>query len=46
VTVGISPIGMKVKRLYARPNEMIRIKVPREKLKDVAGPIEVGIVER
>ena len=46
VTIGISPVEMYVKRLYARPNEMIRVKVPREKLKRVTGPIEVSIRER
>jgi len=37
---------MRLKRLYARPNEMIRFKVSRDKLKDVTGPIEVSITER
>ena len=46
VTIGISPVEMYVKRLYARPNEMIRVKVAREKLKRVTGPIEVSIRER
>ena len=46
VSIHIAPVGMRVKRLYARPNEMIRVKVPRDRLKDVAGPIEVSIAER
>jgi NADPH-dependent 2,4-dienoyl-CoA reductase/sulfur reductase-like enzyme len=46
VTIGISPIEMYVKRLYARPNEMIRVKVSREKLKKVTRSIEVNIRER
>ena len=46
VTIGISPVEMYIKRLYARPNEMIRVKVAREKLKKVTGPIEVSITER
>jgi NADPH-dependent 2,4-dienoyl-CoA reductase/sulfur reductase-like enzyme len=46
VTIGISPVEMYIKRLYARPNEMIRVKVAREKLKKVTGPIEVNIRER
>jgi len=46
VTIGVSPVEMYIKRLYARPNEMIRVKVAREKLKRVTGPIEVSITER
>jgi len=46
VTIGVSPVEMYVKRLYARPNEMIRVKVSREKLKKVTGSIEVSITER
>jgi len=46
VTIGISPVEMYIKRLYARPNEMIKVKVAREKLKKVSGPIEVSIRER
>jgi len=45
VRIEISPLGLRLKRPYARPNEMIRVKVPREKLKDVTGPIEVNIRE-
>jgi thioredoxin reductase len=45
VRIEISPLGLRMKRPYARPNEMIRVKVPREKLKDVTGPIEVIIRE-
>ena len=46
VTIGVSPVEMHIKRLYARPNEMIRVKVAREKLEKVSGPIEVSIRER
>jgi thioredoxin reductase len=46
VTIDISPPGMHYKRLYARPNEMIRVKVSRDKLKDITGSIEVNITER
>ena len=46
VTLGVSPVEMHIKRLYARPNEMIRVKVAREKLEKVTGPIEVSIRER
>ncbi|TET13833.1 MAG: NAD(P)/FAD-dependent oxidoreductase [Dehalococcoidia bacterium] len=45
VRIDISPLGLRIKRPYARPNEMIRVKVPKEKLKDVTGPIEVNIRE-
>jgi len=46
VTIDISPPGMHYKRLYARPNEMIRVKVSRDKLKDITESIEVNITER
>jgi NADPH-dependent 2,4-dienoyl-CoA reductase/sulfur reductase-like enzyme len=46
VALSIAPVGISVKRLYARPNEMIRVKVAREKLKKVTGAIEVSITER
>ena len=46
VTIDISPLGMHYKRLYARPNEMIRVKVSRDKLKDITESIEVNITER
>ncbi len=45
VVIGISPLDMRVKRPFARPNEMIRVKVPKERLKDVSGSIEVNITE-
>jgi len=46
VSLGIAPVGISIKRLYARPNEMIRVKVAKEKLKKVSGAIEVSIRER
>jgi NADPH-dependent 2,4-dienoyl-CoA reductase/sulfur reductase-like enzyme len=46
VTIDVSPVEIHIKRLYARPNEMIRLKVAREKLERVSGPIEVSIRER
>ncbi|MBE0480460.1 MAG: FAD-dependent oxidoreductase [Dehalococcoidia bacterium] len=45
VRVAVDPPGMRVKRQYARPNEMIRVKVPGDKLKDVKNDIEIAIVE-
>lgn len=46
VALSIAPVDISIKRLYARPNEMIRVKVAREKLEKVTGPIEVSIRER
>jgi len=46
VNIELSPAGIRLKRLYARPNEMVRLKVPRNKLKDIAEPITVSITER
>lgn len=46
VRICINPLELRIKRPYARPNEMIRVKVMKEKLKDVKGPVKVDIVER
>jgi len=46
VRIDISPLEMHFKKLYARPNEMIRLKVPKDRLKDITEPIEVDITER
>ena len=46
LSINISPLEMHIKKLYARPNEMIRVKVPRDKLKDITESIEVNITER
>jgi thioredoxin reductase len=46
VTVEVTPAGSRVNRLYARPNEMLRIKVPKEKLAEVKQPIMVSIREK
>jgi NADPH-dependent 2,4-dienoyl-CoA reductase/sulfur reductase-like enzyme len=46
VKIDISPLEMHFKKLYARPNEMIRVKVPKDRLKDITEPIEVNITER
>lgn len=46
VNIELSPPGIRLKRLYARPNEMIRLKVSRDKLKDITGPIKLSITER
>ena len=44
--IDISPLDMHFKRLYARPNEMIRVKVPKDRLKDITESVEVNITER
>jgi pyruvate/2-oxoglutarate dehydrogenase complex dihydrolipoamide dehydrogenase (E3) component len=46
VRIDISPLEMHFKKLYARPNEMIRVKVPRDKLRGITESIEVSITER
>jgi NADPH-dependent 2,4-dienoyl-CoA reductase/sulfur reductase-like enzyme len=46
VSVQIAPIGMRVKRLYARPNEMIKLKVPRDRLRETTETLTASIVER
>jgi len=46
VTVEVSPPGSEINRLYARPNEMLRMKVPKEKLAEVNQPIRVSIREK
>ena len=46
VTIEVTPPGSKINRLYARPNEMLRVKVPKEKLADIKHPIRVSIREK
>jgi hypothetical protein len=46
VKIDISPLETHIKKLYARPNEMIRVKVPKHKLEGVTESIEVTITER
>ena len=46
VTVEVTPPGSTLNRPYARPNEMLRVKIPREKLADVKQPIRVSIREK
>jgi NADPH-dependent 2,4-dienoyl-CoA reductase/sulfur reductase-like enzyme len=46
VTIEVTPPGSNINRLYARPNEMLRVKVPKEKLADVKQPIMVSIREK
>jgi hypothetical protein len=46
VTVELTPPGSRINRPYARPNEMLRVKIPREKLADIKQPIGVSIREK
>jgi thioredoxin reductase len=46
VTIEVTPPGSKINRLYARPNEMLRVKIPKEKLAEVKQPISVSIREK
>ena len=46
VQINVSPLNLHFKKLYARPNEMIRVKVPRGRLKETREPIQVSITER
>jgi len=46
VTIEITPPGSIINRLYARPNEMLRMKIPKEKLAEVKQPIMVNIREK
>jgi NADPH-dependent 2,4-dienoyl-CoA reductase/sulfur reductase-like enzyme len=45
IVIEVSPLELKIKRPYARPNEMIRAKVPKERLTDVIKPIKISIRE-
>jgi NADPH-dependent 2,4-dienoyl-CoA reductase/sulfur reductase-like enzyme len=46
VTIEVTPPGSKINRLYARPNEMLRVKVSKEKLAEVKQPVMVSIREK
>lgn len=46
VTIEVTPPGSKINRLYARPNEMLRVKIPKEKLAEVKRQIMVSIREK
>jgi len=46
VTVEVAPPGSKINRPYARPNEMLRVKIPKGKLAGVKQPIRVNIREK
>jgi NADPH-dependent 2,4-dienoyl-CoA reductase/sulfur reductase-like enzyme len=46
VKIDISPTEMHFKKLYARPNEMIKLKIPKEKLKGTTESLVITITER
>lgn len=46
VTVEVSPPGSRITRPYARPNEMLRVRIPGAKLAEVRHPLKVSIREK
>jgi NADPH-dependent 2,4-dienoyl-CoA reductase/sulfur reductase-like enzyme len=46
VTIEVAPPGSRINRLYARPNEMLKVKVNKGKLAEVKQPIRVSIREK
>jgi len=46
VTIDIEPPGLRINRPYARPNEMLRLKIPKGKLAEAKQPIKVSIREK
>lgn len=46
VTIEVAPLGSKINRPYARPNEMLRVKVSKGKIAEVKQPIRVSIREK
>lgn len=46
LTIEVAPPGSRINRPYARPNEMLRVRVPKEKLAEVKRPITVSIREK
>ncbi|MCD6427187.1 MAG: FAD-dependent oxidoreductase [Caldisericaceae bacterium] len=45
VFVRLSPCGIRKRQLYARPAEMIRIEIPKEKLINLQGDITISVEE-
>ena len=43
ISIELEPLRSKTTRPYARPNEMLRVRIPRDKLAGVEGPITVSI---
>lgn len=46
VTIEVAPLGSRINRPYARPNEMLRLKIPKGKLAEAKQPIKVSIREK
>ena len=46
VIIEVTPPGSRFNRLYARPNEMLRVKILRDKLAEVKQPIRVSLREK
>ncbi len=46
VVIEVSPLGSRINRPYARPNEMLRVRIPKEKLVGVKQPVTVSIREK
>jgi len=46
VAIEVAPPGSRISRAYARPNEMLRVKIPKGKLAEVKQPIRVSIREK
>ena len=46
MTIEVTPPGSRINRPYARPNEMLRVKIPRGKLAEVRDSIRVSIREK
>jgi len=46
VTIEVAPLGSRINRPYARPNEMLRLKIPKGKLAEAKQSIKVSIREK
>ena len=46
VIIEVTPPGSRINRPYARPNEMLRVKISKVKLAEVEEPIKVSIREK
>jgi thioredoxin reductase len=46
VKIEVTPPGLRINRPYARPNEMLRVKISKGKLAQVRDPIRVSIREK
>jgi hypothetical protein len=46
VTIDVAPLGSRINRPYARPSEMLIVKISRGRLAEVKKPIMVSIKEK